>query len=95
MPERWTFMDSRLSGNDVGLVKHSRTLSLCARLPYGARDLKEIFMANPIEQAWAQGHKTGLNGKPETLCPFKKGMAQQAWMQGWQEGAKAHAAKSA
>jgi ribosome modulation factor len=50
-------------------------------------------MANPTEHAWAQGYKTGLNGKPDSLCPFKKGMAHQAWMEGWQNGAKAHEEK--
>lgn len=59
----------------------------------GRLHLRETNMANPNDQAWAQGYKTGQNGKPDTLCPFKKGMQFQAWMQGWQEGAKAHAAK--
>jgi ribosome modulation factor len=50
-------------------------------------------LANPAEAAWAQGYKTGLNGKPESLCPFKKGAAYQAWIEGWQTGAKARSDK--
>jgi ribosome modulation factor len=50
-------------------------------------------LANPAEAAWAQGYKTGLNGKPDSLCPFKKGAAYQAWIEGWQTGAKARGDK--
>jgi ribosome modulation factor len=50
-------------------------------------------MANPTEAAWSQGYKTGLNGKPESLCPFAKGPTQAAWKQGWDTGAKARSDK--
>jgi ribosome modulation factor len=50
-------------------------------------------MASPIESAWSAGHKAGVSGKPEGKCPYAKGMAQQAWMQGWTAGAAARGAK--
>lgn len=40
-------------------------------------------MANPTDRAWSEGHKAGANGKADTASPYKKGMAHQAWMQGW------------
>lgn len=50
-------------------------------------------MANPTERAWEQGYKTGLNGKPESLCPYAKGPSHLAWTQGWQQGVKARSEK--
>lgn len=63
--------------------------------PIGWSLNRENIMANPTETAWAQGYKTGLNGKPDTLCPFKKGALMQAWMQGWENGAKSRSEKQA
>jgi ribosome modulation factor len=64
-------------------------------LPIAIAQKREMIMANPNETAWAQGYKTGQNGKRESLCPYKKGGMFDAWMQGWQNGAKSRSAKQA
>ncbi|MBK8630315.1 MAG: ribosome modulation factor [Sphingomonadales bacterium] len=51
-------------------------------------------MANPTDRAWSEGHKAGANGKADTASPYKKGMAHQAWMQGWEAGAKLRDARN-
>jgi ribosome modulation factor len=46
-------------------------------------------MANPQEKAWSDGYAAGKKGKPETVCPFKKGGFMAAWQEGWRNGMKA------
>lgn len=52
-------------------------------------------MASPIDRVWSEGHKAGKHGSSESACPYKAGMAQQAWLQGWRIGVQSRDAKNA
>ena len=50
-------------------------------------------MANPQERAWSEGYKAGKHNEPMSKCPYRSGMAMQAWMQGWRNGQQSRDAK--
>ncbi|WEK44531.1 MAG: ribosome modulation factor [Candidatus Sphingomonas colombiensis] len=45
-------------------------------------------MANPQEKAWSDGFAAGKRGRPESVCPYKKGGFMVAWQEGWRNGVK-------
>lgn len=40
----------------------------------------------PVEKAYIQGFRTGINGKSVDLCPYKKANIRGLWRSGWREG---------
>jgi ribosome modulation factor len=55
----------------------------------------EVSLASPHDRAWSEGHKAGKNKQDISSSPYKKGMMQVAWMQGWQAGVKTLDSKDA
>ncbi len=45
-------------------------------------------MASPHDRAWSEGYKAGTHSQSLSSSPYKKGMMQVAWHQGWREGVK-------
>jgi ribosome modulation factor len=75
------------------LVAPRQSSAIPVSAPHLISIIGNITMANPIDSAWSAGHKAGVSGKADKMCPYKKGMAEQAWMKGWAAGSAARSEK--